>query len=110
MVAWKHASLAVELAVGCIQAFNRIRRMGTSILDFKIHIYPAMVYSSKWTPRFQRRSFILSLRRCAMLKDADPSYFSGICIVCGYTDLLYGMDSLAAIIERKYQINLFVPN
>jgi transposase len=45
-----------------------------------------------------------------MLKDADPSYFSGIYIVCGYTDLRYGIDSLAAIIERKYRINLFVPN
>lgn len=45
-----------------------------------------------------------------MLKDADPAYFSGIYIVCGYTDLRYGIDSLAAIIERKYHGNLFVPN
>ena len=36
------------------------------------------------------------LKRCAMLKDADPSYFAGIYIVCGYTDLRYGIDSLAA--------------
>lgn len=28
-----------------------------------------------------------------MLKDADPKYFSGIYIVCGYTDLRYGIDS-----------------
>ena len=33
-----------------------------------------------------------------MLKDADPAYFAGIYIVCGYTDLRYGIDSLAAII------------
>ena len=30
-----------------------------------------------------------------MLKDADPNYFAGIYIVCGYTDLRYGIDSLA---------------
>ena len=45
-----------------------------------------------------------------MLKDADPKYFAGIYIVCGYTDLRYGIDSLATIIERKYKVNLFVPN
>jgi len=45
-----------------------------------------------------------------MLKDADPNYFAGIYIVCGYTDLRYGIDSLAAIIERKYHGSLFVPN
>jgi len=64
------------------------------------------------------RSMILSLRsflqnssrRCTMLKDADPAYFAGIYIVCGYTDLRYGIDSLAAIIERRYHMNLFVPN
>ena len=45
-----------------------------------------------------------------MLKDANPGYFAGIYIVCGYTDMRYGVDSLAAIIERKYKTNLFVPN
>ena len=45
-----------------------------------------------------------------MLKDADPNYFAGIYIVCGRTDLRYGIDSLAAIIEQKYQLSLFVPN
>ncbi|MDY5541970.1 MAG: IS66 family insertion sequence element accessory protein TnpB [Lachnospiraceae bacterium] len=45
-----------------------------------------------------------------MLKDADPGYFSGIYIVCGYTDLRYGIDSLASIIERKYHMQLFIPN
>ncbi len=45
-----------------------------------------------------------------MLKDSDPKYFTGIYLVCGYTDLRYGIDSLAAIIERKYHRNLFVPN
>lgn len=45
-----------------------------------------------------------------MLRDADPNCFAGIYIVCGYTDLRYGMDSLAAIIEQKYKLSLFVPN
>ena len=45
-----------------------------------------------------------------MLKDADPGYFSGIYIVCGYTDLRYGIDSIASIIERKYNMQLFIPN
>ena len=45
-----------------------------------------------------------------MLKDADPRSFAGVYIVCGFTDLRYGIDSLAAIIERRYQKTLFVPN
>lgn len=45
-----------------------------------------------------------------MLKDANPSSFRGIYIVCGYTDLRYGIDSLAAIIEKRYHMSLFVPN
>ena len=45
-----------------------------------------------------------------MLKDANPASFAGIYIVCGYTDLRYGIDSLAAIIEQKYHMSLFVPN
>ncbi len=45
-----------------------------------------------------------------MLKDANPNSFAGIYIVCGYTDLRYGIDSLAAIIEQKYKMKVFVPN
>ena len=48
-------------------------------------------------------------RQCAILKDADPNSFSGIYIVCGYTDMRYGIDSLAAIIESKYHLPLFSP-
>lgn len=62
------------------------------------------------TPAFQKSSFVRSSRRCAMLKDADSKYFSKIYIVCGYTDLCYGIDSLTAIIERKYHTNMFVQN
>lgn len=45
-----------------------------------------------------------------MLKDANFNSFAGVYIVCGYTDLRYGIDSLASIIEQKYRMNLFVPN
>lgn len=45
-----------------------------------------------------------------MLKDADPCAFNGIYIVCGFTDLRYGIDSLAAIIEQRYHMQLFCPN
>lgn len=45
-----------------------------------------------------------------MLRDADPSSFSAIYVVCGYTDMRYGMDTLAAIIEQRYHLPLFVPN
>ncbi len=45
-----------------------------------------------------------------MLKDAEFSRFPAVYIVCGYTDLRYGIDSLAAIIERKYRMHVFVPN
>ena len=45
-----------------------------------------------------------------MLRDANPSDFAGIYIVCGRTDMRLGMDSLAAIIENRYHLPLFVPN
>ncbi len=45
-----------------------------------------------------------------MLKDANFNYFPAVYVVCGYTDMRYGIDSLAAIIERKYKVNLFIPN
>ena len=45
-----------------------------------------------------------------MLRDLNPASLSGIYIVCGYTDLRYGIDSLAAIIEQRYKMDIFVPN
>ena len=45
-----------------------------------------------------------------MLKDLSPGSVAAVFIVCGYTDLRYGIDSLAAIIEKKYQMNVFSPN
>lgn len=46
-----------------------------------------------------------------MLKYADSSSFSAIYVICGYTDMRYGTDTLAAIIETRYHhLPLFVPN
>ena len=45
-----------------------------------------------------------------MLRDANPKAFSGIYVVCGYTDMRYGIDTLAAIIETRYRLPLFRPN
>ena len=44
-----------------------------------------------------------------MLKDANPRSFAGIYVVCGHTDMRYGIDSLAAIVESRYHLPLFVP-
>ena len=44
-----------------------------------------------------------------MLKDADPRSFKAIYVVCGRTDMRLGIDSLAAIIETKYHLPIFVP-
>jgi len=35
-----------------------------------------------------------------MFKDANPGTFANIYVVCGHTDLRYGIDFLAAIIEE----------
>ena len=45
-----------------------------------------------------------------MLRDASPSDFAAIYVVCGRTDMRLGIDSLAAIIENRYHLPLFVPN
>lgn len=36
-----------------------------------------------------------------MLRDADPRLFASIYVVYGFTDMHYGIDSLAAIIENR---------
>lgn len=45
-----------------------------------------------------------------MLRDTDPTKFAGLYVVCGSTDMRYDMDHLAAIIETRYHLSLFVPN
>lgn len=45
-----------------------------------------------------------------MLRDADPKSFKAVYLVCGYTDMRYGIDTLAAIIEHRYKLSIFVPN
>ena len=42
-----------------------------------------------------------------MLRDANPASFPAIYIICGRTDMRYGIDSLAAIIENRYHLPLF---
>ncbi len=44
-----------------------------------------------------------------MFRDADPRSFAAIYLVCGRTDMRYGIDSLAAIVEAKCRLSLFVP-
>lgn len=45
-----------------------------------------------------------------MLRNADFSQFRAVYIVCGKTDLRYGIDRLAALIESRYGKSLFVPD
>lgn len=40
-----------------------------------------------------------------MLKDADPNYCAGIYIVCGHTDLRFGIDSL--VLRAFYKFAIF---
>lgn len=44
-----------------------------------------------------------------MFRDTDPYSFSGIYLVCGRTDMRYGIDSLATIIENRYHLPLLDP-
>ena len=44
-----------------------------------------------------------------MLRDANPKSFSAIYIECGFTNMRYGMDTLAALIETRYHLPIFVP-
>ncbi len=45
-----------------------------------------------------------------MIKDADFNFFPAIYVVCRYTDMRFGADSLAAITESKYKANILTPN
>ena len=40
----------------------------------------------------------------------DITCFKEIYIVCGYTDLRFGIESLAGIINKKFNRNIFVPD
>ena len=37
-----------------------------------------------------------------MLRDANPRSFHAIYLICGFTDMRFGMDTLAAIILLYY--------
>ena len=43
-----------------------------------------------------------------MLNDLNPKDFRNIYIVCGATDMRYGINGLSAIIEQKYKMNVFI--
>ena len=43
-----------------------------------------------------------------MLRDANPRSFHAIYLICGFTDMRYGMDTLAAItLGRKNWVNMY---
>lgn len=45
-----------------------------------------------------------------MLRDANFCRFKAVYVVCGRVDLRYGIDSLAALVENRYHMQMFVPN
>lgn len=45
-----------------------------------------------------------------MLRDAKFSSFRAVYVVCGFTDMRFGIDSLATIIKERYKLPIFVPN
>lgn len=53
---------------------------------------------------FPKSSFVLSLRQCAMLRDANPDSFAGIYIVCSYTVLRYGIDSFSRLFNAVFKV------
>ena len=44
-----------------------------------------------------------------MLRNADHSSFASVYVVCGYTDMRLGIDSLAMIIQLRYHLPVFPP-
>lgn len=68
------------------------------------------IFRTKSTLLLQKNFSVHWLKWRAIFKGVEPYYFAGINIVCGHTDLRYGIDSLAAIIEHKYHMSLVVPN
>lgn len=43
-----------------------------------------------------------------MLNDLNPKDYKNIYIVCGFTDMRYGINGLSAIIEQKNKMNVFI--
>lgn len=44
-----------------------------------------------------------------MLRNADHSSFASVYVICGYTDMRLGIDSLATIIQSRYRLPVFAP-
>lgn len=45
-----------------------------------------------------------------MFRDIDPKVFKHIYIACGHTDLRYGIDGLARIIQTEFKMSPFEKN
>lgn len=45
-----------------------------------------------------------------MLNNLNPKDYRNIYIVCGFTDMRYGINGLASIVEQKYRMNAFTPD
>ena len=99
---FQHCLLIVQL-VKLVQPLNL--QTPISLLRSPFRMFP-----SNLVPVPQSSSSQASLRRCVMLRDAQFDKFAAVYIVCGHTDLRYGIDSLAAIIETRFHMSLFVPN
>ena len=46
-------------------------------------------------------------RGSSMLNDINPGRFRIIYIACGYTDLRYGVDGLARVIQEEFELDSF---
>lgn len=44
-----------------------------------------------------------------MLRNADPRSFHTIYVVCEYTDMRYGIDTLSTLIQSRYKLSVFTP-
>ena len=42
-----------------------------------------------------------------MLNDLDPGKLKNIYLACGYTDLRYGIDGLARVVQEKFELDPF---
>ena len=45
-----------------------------------------------------------------MLNDLNPKDYRNIYIVCGFTDMRGGINTLSSIIEGRYKMNAFIGN
>ena len=100
-----HRFLPMKSA-GWLKPFRIIRAICAIRVMWTQSASRSAIPKSRLVPLHLTRWYAGSFRRYAMLRDANPSDFAGIYIVCGRTDMRLGMDSLAAIIENRYHLPL----